>query len=87
MKALKAMAAICALLWAVILAWPVSPAEGSDARFRFVCDTPVVNYTEYKQLMRFGEVDVVRGEVQVHLVKAELGRHYLQVLGRLVRAE
>ncbi|MBQ9041602.1 MAG: hypothetical protein IJ111_02175 [Eggerthellaceae bacterium] len=87
MSAVRILVCACLMLWTCIGLWPASPCEGLEPKFRFVMDEPVVRYPEYLELMMDGEVDVTRGEVSIHLVKAECGWHYLQVLGRLVMAE
>lgn len=82
-----AMAATLAVALALLVLAPASPHEEEPTRFVHIQDTPIVDYPQYRELMREGEVYVTMGDATAHLVKSELGWRYLQRLGLMVRAE
>lgn len=70
-----------------MLAVPSSPHEHRDMKMIFVVDRPITTYPEYLELMMTGEVYLVRDGMTAHIVKSEMGWHWLQRLGILVCAE
>lgn len=82
-----AMAATMAVALAIMVLAPAPQHEEEPTRFIHIQDVPIVDYPQYRELMREGEVYVRIGDETAHLVKSELGWQYLQRLGLMVRAE
>ena len=78
---------VAALACLLALPSPSGPDEAQSRMMAFVVDRPITTYPEYLELIIDGEVDIVRDGITVHLVKSELGWHYLQRLSILVCAE
>lgn len=84
---LACAAAICVAALAALVLMPCGHEPCEDRMMAFVVDRPIVTYSEYKALMLDGEVDIVRDGMTAHIVKSEMGWHWLQRLSILVKAE
>ena len=84
---LACAAAICVAALAALVLMPCGHEPCDDRMMAFVVDRPITTYPEYKALMLDGEVDIERDGMTVHIVKSEMGWHWLQRLSILVKAE
>lgn len=85
----KLACAVCLSLAALasLLLMPCDHEPCGDRMMAFVSDRPIMDYPEYRRLMLDGEVDIVRDGMTVHIVRDEMGWHWLQRLSILVKAE
>lgn len=85
----KLACAVCLSLAALAacFAMPCDHEPCDDRMMAFVVDRPIVTYPEFRALMLDGEVDIERDGMTAHIVKSEMGWHWLQRLSILVKAE
>lgn len=86
MKMCAVLAMACAALFALVL-MPCGHEPCEDRMMAFVVDRPITTYPEYRALMLDGEVVIERDGMTAHIVKSEMGWHWLQRLSILVKAE
>ena len=86
-KGLMCAVGISLAALATMLALPCSPHDAETLKMAFVVDRPITTYPEYLELMMDGEVYIERDGMSSHIVKSEMGWHWLQRLSILVHAE
>ncbi len=78
---------VAALACLLALPSPSGPHDPQTLKMAFVVDRPITTYPEYLELMMDGEVYIEHNGMSAHIVKSEMGWHWLQRLSILVHAE
>lgn len=86
-KALCAAVSIAVAALMLVIVWPGPWHEPEPVLRARPFDAPIVDYSQYKLLMRGHPVVVERGGTTVVLDKREMDWHDLQIIGLALRAE